>query len=154
MTFPDWMGETPRQNSPWPNSEHIELAWGFEVAGLSVPELARKHGRTIGAIENKLFQLCGYESPACKASRLITKGYRKTSNKYCLASRIDRADWIEVLANQMNRAVADYFDPQGNLSAQWADYYRRCLSEDTIRVDQEVLKFIPSSNDDNTGFVQ
>lgn len=90
------------------------------------------------------------------AEQLIARGYRRTSNKYRIVSRIDRPDWIAVLAEEMRRAPADFYvpgepDPAGN----WCDYYRRVLSKDKIEgVPHEVFCRIPSSDWDSAGYVE
>lgn len=87
------------------------------------------------------------------AQKLIDQGYRKTSNNHRMVARIDDPNWIHTLAHEMGRAPADYYKPDGSLSDHWPDHYRRTRSQDVITVDKEVLKFIPSSSGDNTGFV-
>ena len=39
------------------------------------------------------------------AKDLMDKGYRKTSNAYCHINRIDREDWLDVLATAMQSNV-------------------------------------------------
>lgn len=60
-------------------------------------------------------------------------GYHRISNKYRMASRIDREDWLEHLAEHMRRSVAELYTQGTNeVSPHWADYYRRVLSKDVI----------------------
>lgn len=72
--------------------------------------------------------------------KLISKGYRRTSNKFGIISRVDRPDWIEYC--KQNRFPVD------------ADWYRRCLSKDKFEVGQYVGRMFPTSNHDETGFVE
>lgn len=96
------------------------------------------------------------EQQKLTADELIALGYRRTSNKYRIVSRIDRPDWVTVLAVHCRRAPADFYqigasDPEGN----WCDYYRRVLSKDKIEgVDPEVFRAVPSSAWDNCGFCE
>lgn len=85
---------------------------------------------------------------------LIAQGYRRTSNKYGMVSRIDRPDWIEVLAKELHRAPADFYVPgEPEPSGSWCDYYRRCLSKDTITLHVEVARQIPTSSHDPVGYI-
>jgi len=82
-----------------------------------------------------------------EATRLIDSGYRCTSNRHRMVSRLDRPDWREHMARDHTRGFRG--DPQRNLDEgmKWvavlgtgaADHYRRVLSRDKIeRVPQEV----------------
>ncbi len=90
------------------------------------------------------------------AEELRARGYRKTSNAYGLVSRIDRADWVEVLAQEMRRAPADFIvrDGSGRISPSWCDFYRRTYSKDNHTVDQERIALIPTSDHDPIGYVE
>lgn len=83
------------------------------------------------------------------AEDLIALGYRRTSNAFGLVSRIDREDWLEVLAEKMGRSPADFIVRSGpdigKPSPMWADQYRRCYSKDTLTVDQVTIRLIPGS---------
>lgn len=54
--FPGWMGEYPRQNSPWTDEELKELYKCYRE-GTRVEILAAKHGRTNGGILSRLEQM-------------------------------------------------------------------------------------------------
>ena len=56
------------------------------------------------------------------AYELLQKGYRRTSNAYCLVSRIDRDDWLQVLAKQLNCSVADFYKMDGTGVADNCDF--------------------------------
>jgi len=88
---------------------------------------------------------------------LIEMGYRRTSNRHGLISRIDREDWREEMARKhspwsfeegMNWVKALSFTPGGA-----EDHYRRCYSRDCITVTPEKAMKIPNSNWDPVGFV-
>jgi len=87
--------------------------------------------------------------------KLINQGYRRTSNRHCLVSRVDRPDWRDVMAQ--DHAPWDWTG-QGrswvnNLGAGASDFYRRCLSKDTIKVDPEVSRLMPTSGWDTCGYI-
>ena len=100
-----------------------------------------------------------------RAKRLTAMGYRRVSWRHCLLARIDRANWLDVLSAHLNRPKADFYvmehsgtedggyvmgkEPAG----QWCDYYRRCLSEDTVHVSYAVCKLCLTSGHDPVGFV-
>ena len=79
------------------------------------------------------------------ATELMNKGYRRTSNAYCLVTRIDREDWVEKLARERHCSVADFYNVDGSgIGNQHRDYYVRCHSKDQHTVHPAVLKHIPS----------
>lgn len=88
---------------------------------------------------------------------LVSRGYRKTSNAYCIVSRIDRPDWLQWMAANLGgrgRAVADFYDTKTGLpSGSWCDHYRRVRSKDTLVIPREMIQAFPTSSFDNTGFV-
>jgi hypothetical protein len=70
------------------------------------------------------------------AHDLYLKGYRRMSNAYCCVGRIDRDDWLDVLAKSMNTCRADYYNLDGSgISDSWRDHYIRCHSKDTLTVN-------------------
>lgn len=80
---------------------------------------------------------------------LVSAGYRRTSNKYGLVSRIDRPDWVEVLADHLGRSPAELY-----VRGCWADYYRRVLSNDTLELGPVEGRKVPTSNWDTTGYCE
>ena len=100
------------------------------------------------------------------AAELTALGYRRTSNKHRMVSRIDRPDWKEHLAAHLRRSVAELFIVGTNaenglpivsdkVSGSWCDYYRRCLSRDTLEgLPEATFRAIPSSGWDSCGFVE
>ena len=161
MPFEEWMGEYPRMCVPWSEDEERVLLENFK-AGATVKELCTLHGRKEGGITSRLEKLLDfsfYNIPLQRqqymytAKDLAAKGYRCVSRKYNTLARVDRSDWLSVLAKQMNLAVADYYNPSGKLSSHWCDHYRRCVSKDKVVVSPEVCKQIPGSSGDECGFV-
>lgn len=77
---------------------------------------------------------------------LLTQlGYRRISNSSCTVARVDKPDWQkEILA--INPAILMGRDGGAN-------YYRRNLSEDKIKLEDSVYKLIPGSDGDDTGFI-
>lgn len=85
---------------------------------------------------------------------LIASGYRRVSNRYRLVARIDRPDWIDILARDLLRSPAEFYVPGAKEPAgMWADHYRRCFSRDTLTLDPDVFYQIPTSCHDPVGFV-
>lgn len=73
------------------------------------------------------------DEPLIIALRLIDQGYAVTSRRFCMVSRIDRSDWREWCKRK--EIPLD------------ADFYRRCVSKDTIRVSEAVRQLMPNSRD-------
>lgn len=70
-------------------------------------------------------------------------GYRITSRKHRMASRIDRPDWQEAMA-ATHPSGKQWVDGLGLRLA--ADYYRRVISRDTIVVPASWIGEVPNSN--------
>jgi hypothetical protein len=159
MDSESWMGEYPRVCAPWTEEEERVLIENFKK-GATLKELCNLHGRKPGGINTRLTKLLGYcfynnshQTEMEKAQDLIAKGYRCISRKHCRLSRIDREDWVQVIATQMTLAVADYYNCNGGISTQWYDHYRRCHSKDVITVTPECCRHIPSSSGSDCGFI-
>lgn len=74
------------------------------------------------------------------AEDLTRQGYRKVSNAYCEVARIDREDWLDVLAKERRCSRADFYNVDGSgIGDQHRDYYIRVFSKDTHTVAPEVL---------------
>lgn len=54
--FPPWMGPLPRVCSPWSEAEEEVLAAEFN-SQYTLEEIARNHGRAVGAIRSRLARL-------------------------------------------------------------------------------------------------
>jgi hypothetical protein len=77
------------------------------------------------------------------AKTLMDQGYRKTSNAYCLVSKIDRDDWVEFLAKERRCSVAHFYNVDGSgISDSHRDYYVRVHSKDKQTVHPLVLSFM------------
>ena len=76
---------------------------------------------------------------------LQKKGYRKVSNAYCEVARIDRDDWLDVLASKMNCSRADFYNVNGSgVMDQWRDQYVRCYSKDKLTVHPQIVRKVHS----------
>lgn len=72
--------------------------------------------------------------------KLIAQGYRRVSNRFGIIARVDRPDWQEYQISKGNPVNADW--------------YRRCVSKDTITIGQSRARKIPPSAFDPIGYVQ
>lgn len=78
-----------------------------------------------------------------KAGELTQKGYRKVSNKYQMVARIDREDWLDILAKKLNCCRADFYKLDGTgISDTWKDHYVRVHSQDRLTVGPEIYKLM------------
>ena len=81
------------------------------------------------------------------AHKLEKDGYLRTSNAYCLVGRIDRLDWIDVLAVHMHCCNADFYMKDGSgPSEQWKHHYIRAFTEDKHTVAPEISSKMRSAN--------
>lgn len=77
------------------------------------------------------------------AGKLSKMGYRRISNAYCCVARIDRDDWLDVLATKMHCCVADFYNKDGTgVKDEWKDHYIRCYSTDKQTVHFRVYKMM------------
>lgn len=77
------------------------------------------------------------------AGDLHKQGYRRISNKYKLVARIDRDDWLDVLAKELRCSRADFYMLDGSgIGNQWRDHYVRVYSKDQITVKPEIYKLM------------
>lgn len=89
-----------------------------------------------------------------RARVLAAQGYRRISNAHGMVARIDRPDWVDVLAKALHRAPADFYVPgESEPAGNWRDHYRRCYSKDEQKLDRVVAKLVPTSGHDNVGYV-
>lgn len=82
---------------------------------------------------------------------LTARGYRRVSYKFGIVSRIDRPDYLEVIAKDLHQTVEDLSRQKPGL---WEDQYRRVYSKDTIELGRSEGLKVPSSNYDPIGFVE
>lgn len=88
------------------------------------------------------------KAPDKAMQRLIAMGYRRTSRRFGLISRIDRPDWVEFLKSQgLGHAEAN------SKNGCWEDFYRRVYSKDTLEIGQFAMA-IPPSGWDFTGYIE
>lgn len=57
--FPSWMGEYPRQSAPYCDAECKEMVYSFKHTNMTLQEIAKRHGRQPGAIDEKIYKLIG-----------------------------------------------------------------------------------------------
>lgn len=77
------------------------------------------------------------------ASELNQQGYRRCSNAYCMIARIDRDDWLDVLAKERRCSRADFYNVDGSgISNQHRDHYIRVHSKDEHTVHPAVYHHI------------
>ena len=77
------------------------------------------------------------------AEELKKMGYRKTSGAYCRVARIDRDDWLTVLAKERHCSVADFYNVNGSgVGNHNRDYYVRVHSKDRLTVHPEIVKLM------------
>lgn len=53
-----WMGDNPRENTPWNDAEDAEVVIAYK-AGASITQLSKRHGRRTGGIDSRLGKLLG-----------------------------------------------------------------------------------------------
>lgn len=90
---------------------------------------------------------------SASAEHLTARGYRRTSRRYGMVSRIDRPDWIAVLADHLHLTVEEAHRRWRLSPQQWEDFYRRVLSKDTITIGRIRALQVPPSADAHTGYV-
>lgn len=85
---------------------------------------------------------------------LIARGYRRTSRRHGMVSRIDRPDWIDILAEHLIQPRVELMKRIRGFPGMWEDYYRRVLSKDTITLNPAQLALkVPTSDRDPVGYV-
>lgn len=88
------------------------------------------------------------------AQELTKRGYRRISTHHGIVSRVDRPDWVEALARNLNRSTAALYEQGEFPTAKWADYYRRALTRDTLTLPLEVAEQVPISRGDDCAYVR
>jgi hypothetical protein len=77
------------------------------------------------------------------AHDLMKKGYRRISNAYCRISRIDREDWVDVMAKERHCSRADFYNVNGSgIGDHHRDFYIRTYSEDKLIVHPKIFRKI------------
>lgn len=94
---------------------------------------------TIGSWEPDEFEL------VMLPATLVRDGYRRISNAYCMVARIDRDDWLDVLAAERKCSRADFYNVDGSgVGDQHRDRYVRSHSKDVLTVSPELIRKIPA----------
>lgn len=76
---------------------------------------------------------------------LTLDGYRRVSNAYCIVARIDREDWLDVLADTMFCSRADFYCKHGGgIQDSWRDHYIRTYSKDKLTVSPDIYRKMKS----------
>lgn len=78
---------------------------------------------------------------------LTAIGYRRTSSRHLLVSRLDRRNWYTKLPAAVRRG-----DDQSEW-ADWADWYRRTLSKDKLELPFRIFACMPESSGRNELFI-
>ena len=75
------------------------------------------------------------------ATELNNMGYRGVSNAYSMVARIDRDDWLDVLATERRCSRADFYNVDGSgIGDRHIDYYVRVHSKDHHTVHPDVYR--------------
>jgi hypothetical protein len=95
-----------------------------------------------------------FDALTLSAGPLIAQGYRVTSIRHRRVTRIDRPDWLEHMAHQMRRSIAD-FTARGDMYSMggWCDHYRRVYSQDHLTVPKDYINKIPNSGWDQVSYI-
>lgn len=160
-----------------PPGQRIAWAAGFNTClefldGLSPKEILDEfyepaHRREFARQREEACRQEKEHANRARAEELARRGYRRISSKYGLVARVDRPDWIMVLAAHLHRSPAEFYlvrqtsagdgeqyaIDSNHPSPMWADHYRRTYSRDKFRVDPEVAKFLRDSEQSYVDYV-
>lgn len=135
-----------------------EMGWLETETYFMLPDWLAGHGVKQGAVERDPRRNIRVRPPMRTVEDMKAAGYYVVSRRHRMLSRIDRADWREVMA----RHHAPW-DVNGE-GMRWAclkgmgDYYRRCLSKDTIVIAPDrwdyVLRHIQNSGQGADTYVE
>lgn len=79
------------------------------------------------------------------AGNLMNQGYRRVSNAYCEVARIDREDWLDVLAKERRCSRADFYNVDGSgIGDQHRDHYVRVFSKDKLTIHPAIHRAMKS----------
>jgi hypothetical protein len=76
---------------------------------------------------------------------LTSQGYCRISKTKKIVARIDQKDWIEILAKQLGKPVAELTADIKANPGVYEDLYRRELSQDQLYVGLVTFRTVPSS---------
>ena len=72
---------------------------------------------------------------------LAKKGYQGISNAYCIVGRIDRNDWIEVLAKARNCSPSRFYKLDGSgVDPREKEYYIRSYTKDKLTIHPKIYQ--------------
>ena len=75
------------------------------------------------------------------AYELSIQGYRGISNAYCTVGRVDREDWLEVLARARHCSVSRFFMLDGSgVDPREEEYYIRAYTKDTLIIHPKIYQ--------------
>jgi hypothetical protein len=75
------------------------------------------------------------------ALELAKKGYIGVSNAYCQIGRIDRIDWLDVMARARHCSRADFYNVDGSgIGEQHREHYVRCHTKDLLTVHPQIYQ--------------
>lgn len=77
-----------------------------------------------------------------RAGKLYQDGYICISNRFHIVGRIDREDWLELMAKDRFMTLEEFV----KLQFDFKEYYIRVLSKDTFTVDPQVYKLLKSQH--------
>lgn len=81
-------------------------------------------------------------------ARMRAQGYCRTSNKHLIVSRIDRADWLQIINKHLGRPLDDF-------ERWYGDYYRRVLGRDRVHIESvELFRRFPASAEGPNHFAE
>jgi hypothetical protein len=137
-------------------------AYGVQTIGanMAAQQLANSINRDIvaamfdneqAAFERDAEEALKRHNGKIRAEELMAMGYRRTSNRHRIVSRIDRPDWALPIAQTTSTRSVDviYADP-----SCWEDYYRRCCSKDKITIDSYTSAHMKGSSGQVTGYIE
>ena len=72
---------------------------------------------------------------------LSKKGYIGISNAYCHVGRVDREDWLEVMARARNCSPSRFYKLDGSgIDPRETEHYIRCHTKDTHTIHPKIYQ--------------
>ena len=72
---------------------------------------------------------------------LAKKGYQGISNAYCIVGRVDRDDWVDVLARARKCSPSRFYRLDGmGIDPREREYYIRCHTKDTLTIHPKIYQ--------------
>ena len=147
---PDYVAKLMTPANMPGNSTHVFTgAFGHESELPNIKLKCDKCGRPHWNVKQAREHTCG-QPPQYKSTDIaefVALGYRRTSRKFGIISRVDRPDWKEFLAR---KGMLIGPEREGN----GADHYRAVYSKDKITLEPPSLALeVPTSGHDPVGFI-